>query len=229
MCGSLPGYRAAEFLLEQRANVKFVVNEQERSGHWTLSPFDLGLDLIKEADIPSVKPDLIITVFYHRLLPPDLFKLPPLGAWNLHLADCEKYRGAYPSVRALRNGDTEYSVTIHRIDSGTDTGDILQKLTFPIPADSTGRELYETMTVKGMALLSSCWNDLITGKALGKTRPQNRSSGETMRKGELSHELHPPEELINQVRALTFPPFPPPFFTCGRKKYIVIEDENKKD
>lgn len=226
LCGSLPGYRAAEFLTGRCSGARFTVNQEERNGHWTLTPFDLGLELVREDDIPALNPDLVLTVFYNRILAPEIFKPPGLGAWNLHLGDCERYRGAYPSIRAIMNGDREYSVTLHRIDGGIDTGEILDKLSFPIPPHITGRELYMMMTEKGMELLQRRWDDLASGRALGMTRPQDGSRAETMRRKSLSLELHPSRDLVDRVRALTFPPFPPPYFVCGGKKYRITAEED---
>jgi methionyl-tRNA formyltransferase len=225
MCGMDLGYRIADFILSTGVETAFVINDEETTGQWYRSPLELGIRRIKQREVVPWKPDLIITAYYHRILPESVFGFPRLGAWNLHLGDAERYRGAYPSIRALINGDDTYGVTLHRIDSGTDTGDILEKLMFPIPQGFNGRDLYYLMVEKGVELFKGQWDFLLSGEALGRTRPQNGARAETMHRKDLSHVLRPGEEFMNRVRALTFPPFPPPYFTCSGRRYLVTEDK----
>lgn len=225
MCGRDIGYQMAEFLLSQAEEVKFVVNEHDRTGEWYRTPLELDIIGIAEDEVALYNPDLIVVAFYDRILPESIFSIPPLGSWNLHLGDTEKYRGAYPNIRALRNGDAAYAVTLHRIDAGIDSGEILAGNSFPISPAMTGKELYYMMIDQGMKLFLECYKDLLSGKALRKTRPQNDTEAVTRYRKDLSREVHPPAEFINSVRALTFPPFPPPYFMVGEHRFIVVEDK----
>ncbi|MCD4707430.1 MAG: hypothetical protein K8S62_06805 [Candidatus Sabulitectum sp.] len=225
MCGREIGYRIADFLLDQQVETRFAVNENEKTGDWYRTPRELDIIEISEYEIPAFKPDLIIVAFYHRIIPESIFTLPRYGCWNLHLGDAERYRGAYPNIHALCNGDTSYAVTLHKIDQGIDTGDILSKISFPITPEMTGRELYSRMTGEGLNLFLRHYSDLINGRALEKTHVQNSTEAVTHFRKELSHEVYPSEEFINSVRALTFPPFPPPYFKIGDHRFIVVEDK----
>ncbi len=228
VCGKDIGYRIAGFLLDQKADVRFVVNEYEKLGQWYRTPRELDIVEILEDEVAEYGPDLIIVAFYDRILPESIFSIPDLGCWNLHLGDTERYRGAYPNIWALCNGDTTYTVTLHRIDAGIDTGDILAKRSFPISQETTGRELYDAMVTEGMELFLRCYSDLTSRKALQKTRARDSSEAVTHYRKELSHEVHPPEEFINSVRALTFPPFPPPYFMIGDHRFIIVEEKPEK-
>jgi len=230
MCGRDIGYLVAEFLLDQQAEVRFVVNENEKTCNWYKTPRELNLIEITEHDITDFNPDLIILAFYHRILPESIFSFPRYGCWNLHLGDTERYRGAYPNIHALSNGETNYAVTLHRVDSGIDTGAILAKRNFPVPPEMTGKELYNKMTEEGISLFRRCYPDLASGEALCNTRIQDDTEATTHYRKELSHEVQPSKEFINSVRALVFPPFPPPFFMIGNRRFIIIEDiEEEKD
>lgn len=228
MCGKDIGYGIAGFLLDQKAEVRFVVNEYETRGQWYRTPRELDIIEIAEDEIAEYNPDLIIVAFYDRILPESIYTIPSLGCWNLHLGDTERYRGAYPNIWALRNGDTTYAVTLHRINAGIDTGDILIKCSFPISPVTIGRDLYDRMVAEGRKLFLQCYNDLISSKALKKTYAQDSTEAVTHCRKELSHEVYPPEEFINSVRALTFPPFPPPHFMIGGRRFIIVEDKIEK-
>jgi len=225
MGGKPIGYEICQFLMGLKDHeIRYIINDYEVAESWYASPRQLPIHEIAENDIPQFAPELIIVAFYDRLLKEPIFSKPPLGAWNLHLADAEKYRGSYGNIWALWNGDTEYGVTLHQIDAGIDTGPILAKRTFPLPKDYTGKDLYALMVEEGKRLLLDCFEDLVSGDALQKTRLQSDASAETHFRKELSHELEVSGQFKNQVRALTFPPFPPPFFMIGSRKFVVIED-----
>jgi len=67
-----------------------------------------------------------------------MIDLPPLGNINLHASLLPNYRGAAPIQWAIACGETFTGVTTMRIDSGLDTGDILQQRELTIaPEDTT--------------------------------------------------------------------------------------------
>lgn len=227
-CGRDLGYLIAGFLLEKAPNALFVVNPGEHTGSWYRSPRELRIREIKEEDVVGLSPDLVLVAFYDRILPAAIFGPPGLGCWNVHLGDPERYRGAYPNIWALRNGDASYSVAIHRVDAGIDSGPLLARTSFPLCPEYTGRDLYDRMVAEGFELFKSCFGMLASGAALSKTRPQDGSNAETHFRREISHEVEAPDSLRNSVRALSFPPFPPPFFSIGGRRFVIVEDRSGK-
>lgn len=225
LCGKAIGYEVARLLLASDHTVRFVVNSYEETGHWYKTPRELGIEEIPFGEAITFNPELIIVAFYDNLLDERLINLPKLGAWNLHLGDPEKYRGAYPNIWALMNGDSSYSVTLHRIDTGIDTGSILAKRTFEVPSDFSGEDLYVTMVSEAKELFCESFSDLVSGAALSNLRKQSDENAVTRYRRDLFHELSPPEAFKNAVRALTFPPFPPPFFMINNRRFVVIEEE----
>ncbi|MEA3265844.1 MAG: hypothetical protein U9P42_02730, partial [Candidatus Fermentibacteria bacterium] len=103
------------------------------------------------------------------------------------------------------------------------------KSSFPITAATTGKELYFRMVEEGMNLFTRCYPDLASGRALQMTRVQDSSVAVTHYRKELTHQVHPSTEFINSVRALTFRPFPPPFFIMGNRRFIIIEELKEED
>tara|TARA_B100000131_G_C18107305_1_gene608368 strand:+ start:1670 stop:2302 length:633 start_codon:yes stop_codon:yes gene_type:complete len=51
---------------------------------------------------------------------------------NIHNSPLPKYRGVNPINWALKNGESSHGVTLHIIDKGVDTGDILDQKIFDI-------------------------------------------------------------------------------------------------
>ena len=82
-------------------------------------------------------PDVVIVVAYGRLLDQDCLDAVPQGWWNIHFSLLPRWRGAAPVPHAIRNGDSETGLTLFRIDSGLDTGDIAMTRSHRIDADDT--------------------------------------------------------------------------------------------
>ncbi|MCC7573112.1 MAG: methionyl-tRNA formyltransferase [Candidatus Methanofastidiosum sp.] len=70
-------------------------------------------------------PDLIVVYSMPFLLKEEIFSFPKLGTINLHTALLPKYRGAVPIFWTYYLFDRDAGVTVHYIDKGEDTGDII--------------------------------------------------------------------------------------------------------
>ena len=77
--------------------------------------------------IREVQPDVAVVVAYGRLIPDAILNIPPRGAVNLHPSLLPKHRGPSPVQTAILNGDKRTGATIMLLDSGMDTGPILQQ------------------------------------------------------------------------------------------------------
>lgn len=60
-----------------------------------------------------------------QLLPEEILKLFPLGVINAHPSLLPAYRGPNPYFRMFYDGAKESGITIHYLDKGEDTGDII--------------------------------------------------------------------------------------------------------
>ncbi|SNT56676.1 methionyl-tRNA formyltransferase [Asanoa hainanensis] len=58
-------------------------------------------------------------------LPASVLRTPRLGVINVHSSLLPRYRGPAPVLWAIRNGDAEIGLTVHRMDEQFDTGPIL--------------------------------------------------------------------------------------------------------
>ncbi len=84
-----------------------------------------------------------------RMLPEAVWRMPALGAFNLHGSLLPKYRGAAPINWAVINGETETGVTTFFLNAEIDTGDILLQERMPIGPDETAGEVHDRMMVLG--------------------------------------------------------------------------------
>ena len=88
-----------------------------------------------------------------RMLPEQVWNMPPLGTINLHGSLLPQYRGAAPINWAVINGEKETGVTTFRLKHEIDTGNILLQESFPIEENETAGELHDRMKDIGAALL----------------------------------------------------------------------------
>ncbi|PKK84233.1 MAG: methionyl-tRNA formyltransferase [candidate division Zixibacteria bacterium HGW-Zixibacteria-1] len=97
------------------------------------------IDRMKEIDA-----DIFIVVAF-RILPAELFTIPPKGSINLHGSLLPKYRGAAPINWAIINGETETGLTTFFLKKSVDTGNIIYQEKIKIEPDDNFSALYEKM------------------------------------------------------------------------------------
>lgn len=87
--------------------------------------------------------DVLISVNYLFLIEKDIIDHPKKMAFNIHGSLLPKYRGRTPHVWAIINGEDKTGITAHVIDSGCDTGAIIEQVEIPIEKEDTGGEILE--------------------------------------------------------------------------------------
>ena len=115
-----------------------------------------GLDELPECDI-------IYSVQFHQILKQhDIDKARQIAV-NLHMAPLPEYRGSNQFSFAIIDGKEEFGTTIHRIDTGIDSGDILFQKRFPIPAGCWVEDLYNTTYKASLNLFKQTLSNIVVG------------------------------------------------------------------
>lgn len=105
-----------------------------------------------QQELKALAADLQIVVAF-RMLPEDVWSMPPLGTFNLHASLLPNFRGAAPINWALIQGERETGVTTFFLQHEIDTGNILFQEKVPIlPEDNLG-SLYEKLMGLGADLV----------------------------------------------------------------------------
>ena len=76
------------------------------------------------SQIEIIQPDVILVSCYTKLVPESILILAKKGAFNLHPSLLPRFRGPTPMFWQLRDGISDFGVTLHRMDSGFDKGNI---------------------------------------------------------------------------------------------------------
>lgn len=88
--------------------------------------------------------DLFVSMSFNQIFKPKITDLPRFGTINCHAGKLPFYRGRNILNWVLINDEKEFGITVHFIDEGIDTGDILLQRLFPITDNDTYFTLLET-------------------------------------------------------------------------------------
>ena len=103
-------------------------------------------------DLESYHADLFVVVAF-RMLPAVVWKMPPLGTFNLHASLLPQYRGAAPINHAIINGETETGLTTFFLNEEIDKGRVILQEKVAIRPDETAGELHDELMHLGNRLV----------------------------------------------------------------------------
>jgi methionyl-tRNA formyltransferase len=175
--------------------------------------------------IKSLEPDIVISVLFGYILQPEFLDIPPRGSINVHPALLPHNRGAYSNVWSIVDG-TPAGVTIHYIDTGIDTGDIIAQREVAVTHADTGETLYRKLESESLSLFKDTWPRICSNfinpvKQSGSEGSYHRVS-DVERIDEINLEgTYTAKELIDIIRARTFPPYKGAYIRNGRDKIYL--------
>jgi methionyl-tRNA formyltransferase len=114
--------------------------------------------------LASVEPDLAVCMGFPWKVPSDALAVPRLGWLNGHPSKLPRHRGPIPVAWAIRNGDPELGVTVHRMDAELDTGPIMAQGTMEIGEYTEPDEFYPRAGQLVMRLLGDALAALACGE-----------------------------------------------------------------
>jgi methionyl-tRNA formyltransferase len=112
----------------------------------------------------SYRPDFCFSLYYRHILKRGYIALPKDGFFNIHPSLLPKYRGPAPTMWMLLNNEAYAGMTLHVIDEGIDTGDIVGQVRFLMPKEITGFELNNLAMLKGIELFEKHIEKIIAKK-----------------------------------------------------------------
>ena len=125
------------------------------------------------ACIKNFRPDLIAVANFSQILRSSLLSIAPLGVINLHPSMLPKYRGPMPLFWILKNRETRTGVSVHFVDEGVDSGDLILQAEVEVKPGDSEASLRQRLIEIGTPLFIEAVESLLDGSA---TRtPQNQS------------------------------------------------------
>jgi methionyl-tRNA formyltransferase len=179
------------------------------------------------------RPEVGVSAFYGYILRPAVFERFARGAVNVHPALLPWNRGTYPNVWSIVDA-TPAGATLHYIDAGVDTGDIVAQQEVEVRPEDTGQTLYERLERACIDLFARAWPDLCADELVRVRQPAGGShhyKRDTAKIDEidLDREMRA-GDLIDILRARTFPPHRGAYFVSGGSRvYLRLELEREPD
>jgi len=124
--------------------------------------------------VKSFEPDLIIVVAYGIILPSKFLNIPKYGCINIHVSLLPRWRGAAPIEHALLKGDEKTGISIIRISSKLDAGDILMQESLILNKDINSEDLTINLTNLGKKTLINALPLLFENKLIGVKQDETK-------------------------------------------------------
>lgn len=164
--GSFQSYsvQVLEKLVKQFSVIAVITTPPKPAGrHMRLTPTHVE-EFAKTKNIPVFSPeklgvppvektDFIVVAGYGKLIPTEWLDFPKIMAINMHASLLPQYRGAFPAEWAILRGEKETGVTLVKMTSEFDKGDIIAQRSIPIKPDDTRQTLYKKLYDVGGDLL----------------------------------------------------------------------------
>lgn len=172
--------------------------------------------------------EILLSVGYRFIIPSNVFNKFKY-AINIHPSLLPKYKGAYSGFAIIENGENETGITAHFIDSGIDTGDIIQQVIIPL----TKFDTINSMSQKVSNIEANFVSDVIKNIIDNNFKVQKQISGDNM----IYNKKRVPEdslidinkpliELYNKIRSCNQENYPAYFELDGKKIKVRLEFED---
>jgi methionyl-tRNA formyltransferase len=176
---------------------------------------------IKEA---YLIPDLIfISLHYDKIIKTENFHSKKL--FNIHFSLLPKYKGMHTTAWPILCGEKFSGVTLHEIDNGIDTGNIISQIKFKININDNAEKVFLNYIKYGIILFKKNILKLLNGNyKLSKQKNLNSSyySRASINFKKINIDLNKTAfEVHNQIRAFVFQHYQLPII----KGYKVINSK----
>ena len=235
------GHHCLSYLLANQSNLGVRVTAVLTNDR-KLKPDDLSIrDLCTSHHIPVLdqtdellhfdRPDFLLSVQYHEILPQQHIDRARELAINLHMAPLPEYRGCNLFSFAIIDEAKQFGTTLHVLNAGIDAGDILFERRFDIDHNCMVTDLYERTLAESKTLFEKKIGKIFSGQY--SKIPQSGLHNERGTSIHYRKEMNQIKEfdkswdnakILRHFRATYFPPFPPPYFIDGDGKVEVTPE-----
>ncbi|WP_426490577.1 formyltransferase family protein [Hymenobacter sp. 102] len=186
----------------------------------------LGVKEVFLEDVYEIDDLLFLSVEFDKIIKPRLFKSKNLI--NIHFSLLPKYKGVYTSAWPLLNGEKEAGVTLHKIDSGIDTGDIIDQMSYYIE-NMNARDIYMNNMILGFDIIKKNIVKLINNDFESFQQSKNGSSYYSLKSIDYSNVNidynNTASAIKNQIKAFSFFEYQLPVFLKYHVSDALILDE----
>jgi methionyl-tRNA formyltransferase len=224
--------RALDWLVEEGVDVAAVVASEPDRFTREEQRVDLvaerhGVPLVSDDELYSAPPedvDVVISFLFWKLIREPLISLGRIGCLNFHPAPLPDLRGLGGYNVAILEGMQEWGVSCHFVDSGFDTGDLVEVERFPFDPDSaTAFSLDLHCQERLFGLFQRVMRTAMAGHELPRT-PQGAGRYVDRDEFERLRRVRPGDDLDRKLRAFWYPPHPGAVVELDGRELTLVDD-----
>lgn len=175
--------------------------------------------------VKKLEPDLLICGGFRHIIPSEILEVPEKGAINFHKAYLPYNRGANPNVWSIIE-ENPAGVTLHYMTEELDAGPVIDRRKVEVKTEDNARTLYERMEREQVMQFKENWDEIKSDQVSKISQEEDKATEH--RKSDFVDlwELDLDKktrigDLIDRLRALTFPPYKNAYFEEEGEKYYV--------
>lgn len=172
--------------------------------------------------VRQYKIDWLFIIGWSQIADESVLSAPSYGCIGMHPTLLPLGRGRASIPWAIIKGLDKTGVTMFKLDSGVDTGDIIGQGEIELPPDITASELYEKVDKMHIQLLKEYWNQIVNNTVCLQKQDNSIATewpGRRPEDGEIDPSMTM-DEAERMVRAVTHP-YPGAFYFQEKKKIII--------
>jgi len=192
-----------------------------------------SVELIKTDNVTELRDkikdsEVGICAGFMEIIKSDVFDAPKYGILNLHCGELPEYRGRAPISRTIMDGKESLYMTLHKIDEGVDSGDILLEKEIFIEEDDDVNTLYYKCSINsaviikdGLELLRTSKVEVFRKQEISEKNKPHKKITEEERK--INWEVSV-KQIFNKIRALNIP-YPSAYTYLNGVKYFFLKSK----
>ncbi|OYU81530.1 MAG: formyl transferase [Flavobacterium sp. BFFFF1] len=164
-----------KLIKDDSIDIRFIVPRSDTTDQ-TLKNFsdEFGIDYLYPVKIntpefietaKSYDCDLFVSMSFNQIFRAAILSLPRLGVINCHAGNLPFYRGRNILNWALINDEKQFGITVHYVDEGIDTGDIIKQKSYPITDADDYNSLLEVAHTECASILYDAIKEIQSGKS----------------------------------------------------------------
>lgn len=189
-------------------------------------------EIIEHCQKEGIVPDMGLLAWWPKIVQRSLLELPKHGFINTHPSLLPYNRGKHYNFWALVE-QAPFGVTLHFIDEGVDTGDIIDQRAISYDWEDTGVSLYRKAQETIIELFKDSYPTIRKFGFKRKSQSLDAGSFHLAKEIDLAsyvdlEKFYKARDLLNLLRARTFPGYPACWFEEGDKQFEVRVEIKRK-
>lgn len=239
MCDAHVGNAIAEWLMEYHAeDLGAVVTSADGEIHQAarnkkIPSFVFRSEAQITAELAALpRFDLGVLAWWPKLISPELTALAARGFINTHPSLLPYNRGKHYNFWALIE-QAPFGVSLHYVDQGIDSGDVVVQQPIPYDWEDTGETLYVKAELAMVELFKSAYPSLRSGTPQRVPQDLNKGSLHFAKEIDAASRIeldrtYTARELLNLLRARTFAGYPACHFEDSGETYEISVNIKRK-